>query len=126
MCGMVEKSLQPGRARAAHPALAGGPEPSVLYGITAIRLEGSQISEVLMGMVDPSLDHWDLRPAPTRLVEVVDRLVEGDTIVTLFRTERGTLQMGPQVKVDVLPEGTETLAAVEDKPGQRLLDLPRF
>jgi hypothetical protein len=123
---MVEKSLQPGRATAPHPALAGGAAPSVLYGITAIRLEGSQISEVLMGMIDPSLDHWDLRPAPTRLVEVVDRLVEGDTVVTLFSTERGTLQMGPQVKVDVLPEGTETLAAVGDKPGQRLMDLPRF
>jgi len=123
---MVEKSTASSRASATHPALAGGPVESVLYGITAVRLQGNQISEVMMGMIDPSLDHWDLRPAATRLVEVVDRLVEGDTIVMLFPTERGTLQMGPQVKVDVLPEGTETLAAVEDKPGQRLLDLPRF
>ena len=107
-------------------ALAGGPEPSVLYGITAVHLEGTQVTEVMMGMIDPSLEHWDLRPAPTRLVEVVDRLVEGDTIVTLFPTERGTLQMGPEVKVDVLPEGTETLAAAEEHPGRRLLDLPRF
>ena len=111
---------------APHPALAGGPVPSVLYGITAVRMEGSQVSEVMMGMIDPSLEHWDLRPAPTRLVEVVDRLVEGDTIVTLFATERGTLQMGPQVKVDVLPEGTETLAAAEERPGRRLTDLPRY
>ncbi len=44
----------------------------------------------------PGLAQWDLRPAPTRLVEVVDRLVEGDTVVMLFPTERGTLQMGPQ------------------------------
>jgi hypothetical protein len=41
-------------------------------------------------------------------------------------TERGTLQMGPQVKVDVLPEGVETLAPAEDQPGRRLADLPRF
>ena len=54
------------------------------------------------------------------------KLVEGDTIVTLFPTERGTLQMGPQVKVDVLPEGTETLAPEDDRPGQQLTDLPRF
>lgn len=114
------------RAAALPPALAGAPARTVLYGITAVRLEGSQVSEVMMGMIDPSLEHWDLRPAPTRLVEVVDRLVEGDTIVTLFPTERGTLQMGPQVKVDVLPEGTETLAAAEDQPGRRLADLPRF
>lgn len=100
--------------------------PSVLYGITAIHLEGNQVTQVMMGMVDASLEHWDLRPAPTRLVEVVDRLVEGDTVVTLFPTERGTLQMGPQVKVDVLPEGTETLAPVEEQPGRRLTDLPRF
>lgn len=126
MCRMVEKSMTSPRTSALTPVLAGGELPSVLYGITAVRLEGSQVSEVMMGMIDPSLEHWDLRPAPTRLVEVVDRLVEGDTIVTLFPTERGTLQMGPQVKVDVLPEGTETLAVGEERPGQRLMDLPRF
>ena len=102
------------------------PLPSVLYGITAVRLEGSQVSEVMMGMIAPSLEHWDLRPAPTRLVEVGDRLVEGDTVVALFPTERGTLQLGPQVQVDVLPEGTETLAVAEEQPGRRLMDLPRF
>ncbi len=118
--------MQSSRMGAIYPALLGGPVPPVLYGITAVRLEGSQVTEVMMGMVDPSLEHWDLRPAPTRLVEVVDRLVEGDTIVALFPTERGTLRMGPQVKVDVLPEGTETLAPEDDKPGQQLTDLPRF
>ena len=126
MCRMVEKSLSFPRTAATHPALVGGPVSTVLYGITAVRLEGTQVCEVMMGMIDPSLEHWDLRPAPTRLVEVVDRLVEGDTIVTLFPTERGTLQMGPQVKVDVMAEGTETLASAEDRPGRRLTDLPRF
>lgn len=126
MTGMVEKSMQPSPTGASLAGLAHPPVPSVLYGITAIRMEGSQISEVMMGMIDPSLEQWDLRPAPTRLVEVVDRLVEGDTVVTLFPTERGVLQMGPQVKVDVLPEGTETLAAAEEQPGRPLTDLPRF
>jgi hypothetical protein len=123
---MVEKSLQSPRAAALLPVLAGGGEASVLYGITAVRMEGTQVTEVMMGMIDPGLEQWDLRPAPTRLVEVVDRLVEGDSVVMLFPTERGTLQMGPQVKVDVLPEGTETLAAAEERPGRRLTDLPRF
>ena len=118
--------MQSSRTGAPHPALVGGPVASVLYGITAVRLTGSQVTEVMMGMVDPSLEYWDLRPAPTRLVEVVDRLVEGDTIVALFPTERGTLRMGPEVKVDVLPGGAETLAPEEDRPGQRLTDLPRF
>jgi len=126
MCRMVEKTLHSSRAAATNPMLAAAPVPSVLYGITAVRLDGNQIAEVMMGMVDPSLEHWDLRPAPTRLVEVVDRLVEGDTVVMLFPTERGTLRMGPQVKVDVLQEGTETLAAAEERPGQRFTDLPRY
>ncbi|MBL0390711.1 hypothetical protein JJ685_06090 [Ramlibacter monticola] len=121
---MVEKSMQSSRMTMPPAGLV--PVPSVLYGITAVRMEGSQIAEVMMGMIDPGLQQWDLRPAPTRLVEVVDRLVEGDTVVTLFPTERGTLQMGSQVKVDVLPEGTETLAAAEERPGRRLTDLPRF
>src|SRR5437868_7778531 len=126
MCRMVEKSMQSARAAALNPVLAGGAVSSVLYGITAVRVEDSQITEVMMGMIDPSLEHWDLRPAPTRLVEVVDRLVEGDTIVTLFPTERGTLQMGTQVKVAVLSEGTETLAPAQEMPGRRITDLPRF
>lgn len=113
------------RASAAFAGLAPGPVPSVLYGITAIHLEDGQVTQVMMGMVDPSLDHWDLRPAPTLVVEVVDRLVEGDTVVALFPTESGRLRMGPQVQVDVLPGGAETLAAAEE-PGRRLLDLPRF
>jgi hypothetical protein len=123
---MVEKSMEPLRTSTPLAGLNPAPLPSVLYGITAVRLEGSQVCEVMMGMIAPSLEHWDLRPAPTRLVEVVDRLVEGDTVVTLFPTECGTLQMGPQVKVDVMPVGTETLAAAEERPGRRLLDLPRF
>jgi len=123
---MVEKSMPLSRAAALSPLLAGHVVTSVLYGITAVRVEGGQVSEVMMGMIDPSLEHWDHRPAPTRLVEVVDRLVEGDTVVALFPTECGTLQMGPQVKVDVLPEGTETLALADDRPGRRLVDLPRF
>lgn len=123
---MVEKSLHSPRTSAFLATLAGGAAPSVLYGITAVRLEANQVVEVMMGMIDPSLEHRDLRPAPTRAVEVVDRLVEGDTIVTLFPTESGRLQMGPQVKVDVLPEGTEKLAAAEEQPGRRLADLPKF
>lgn len=107
-------------------ALLGGPAASVVYGITAVRLEDGHVSEVMMGMIDPSLEHWDHRPAPTRMVEVVDRLVEGDTVVTLFPTERGTLQMGSEVMVDVLPGGVETLAVAEDRPGRHLTDLPRF
>jgi hypothetical protein len=97
-----------------------------VYGITALRYAGSQVVEAMMGLVDANLRRWDLNPAPTRVVEVVDRLVEGDTVITLFPDEHGDLHPGPQVKVDVLPEGTEALALAEEAPGRRLGDLPTF
>jgi hypothetical protein len=96
------------------------------YGITALRYAGSQIVEAMMGLIDARSARWDMRPTPTRVTEVVDRLVEGDTIISLFPDDEGGLQPGPEVKVDVLPEGTETLAFDEDRPGLSLDDLPRF
>src|SRR5215203_5216440 len=121
MCAMVEKSMDTSRAHAAALALlATGPQPAVVYGITALRYEGNMITEVMMGMIDADMERWDLSPASTRVVEVVDRLVEGDTVITLFPTESGGLQAGPEVKVDLLPEGTETLALAVEKPGRRL------
>lgn len=98
----------------------------VTYGITALRYAGSQIVEAMMGLIDAGSARWDLRPTPTRVNEIVDRLVEGDTVISLFPDEAGRLQPGPEVKVDVLPEGTETLVLEEERPGRRLGDLPRF
>ena len=98
----------------------------VTYGITALRYAGAQIVEAMMGLIDSTESHWDLRPAPTRLTGVVDRLVEGDTVISLFPDDEGGLQAGPEVKVDVLAEGTETLVLDEDEPGRSLHDLPRF
>lgn len=97
-----------------------------VYGITALRYAGSQIVEAMMGLVDRDLDCWDLGPTPTRVVDVVDRLVEGDTVITLFKDERGGLRRGPEVKVDVLPGGTETLSLADNAGGHALQDLPRF
>ena len=96
------------------------------YGITALRYAGPNIVEAMMGLIDSTRARWDMRPAPTRLTEVVDRLVEGDTIITLFPDDSGGLEPGPEVKVDVLSEGTETLALDEEAPGRKLDDLPRF
>ena len=95
---------------------------NVKYGITALRYAGSQIVEAMMGLIDVSQVKWDMRPTPTRLTEVVDRLVEGDTVISMFPDNDGMLQPGPEVKVDVLPEGIETLALAEEGPGRRLRD----
>lgn len=96
------------------------------YAITAVRYAGTQVVEAMMGLIDKSRAKWDFRPAPTRVSEVVDRLVEGDTVISLFPDEEGHLQPGPEVKVDVLAEGVETLALAENGAGRSLRDLPRF
>ncbi|WP_143762902.1 hypothetical protein [Ramlibacter tataouinensis] len=96
------------------------------FGITALRYAGAHIVEAMMGLVDAAHARWDVLPAPTRVNEVVDHLVEGDTVITLFPDEDGGWAPGPEVKVDVLAEGVETLALAEESPGRRLHDLPRF
>lgn len=97
-----------------------------LYGITAVRYAGPHMVEAMMGLIDSGLDRWDLRPSPTRIVEVIDRMVEGDTVISMFPGADGGLAPGPEVKVDLLPEGTETLALDEEAVGLSLRDLPRF
>lgn len=101
-------------------------EAQAKYGITALRYAGPRIVGAMMGLIDSQRQRWDLDPAPTRLNDVVDRLVEGDTIITLFPDDNGGLQPGPEVKVDVLAGGTETLALANEAPGRQLDDLPRF
>ena len=99
---------------------------NAMYGITAVRFAGAQVVEAMMGLIDSSHAEWDLHPAPTRVSEVVDRLVEGDRVISLFPDGHGHLQPGPEVKVDVLPEGTEILALADEATGRSLKDLPRF
>ncbi len=96
------------------------------YGITALRYAGHHIVEAMMGLFDSTQSRWDLGPTPTRVTEVVDKLVEGDTVISVFPDEAGRLRLGPEVKVDVLPEGIETLMLADEPPGRCLKDLPRF
>jgi hypothetical protein len=95
------------------------------YGITAVRYAGSHVVEAMMGLIDVAHGRWDLGPTPARVAEVVDRLVEGDTVISVFPGEHG-LEPGPEVKVDMLPEGTESLVLDDEALGRCLQDLPRF
>jgi hypothetical protein len=97
-----------------------------LYGITAVRYAGSQVVGAMMGLIDSAHERWDLRPSPTRVVEVIDRMVEGDRVISMFPDDQGGFASGPEVKVDLLPEGTETLSLDDEETGRSLQDLPRF
>lgn len=96
------------------------------YGITAVRYSGAEIVGAMMGLIDESETCWDFIPAPARITDVVDKLMEGDTVISLFPGRDGRLSAGPIVLVDVLPEGNETLALDDETSGRSLGDLPRF
>lgn len=96
------------------------------YGITAVRYAGAEVVGAMMGLIDASETCWDFSPTPTRITDVVDKLMEGDTVISLFPGRDGRLAAGPVVLVDVLPEGDETLALDDETCGRCLRDLPRF
>ena len=97
-----------------------------IYGITAVRYSGSHMVAAMMGLIDSAHKRWELWPAPARVVEVIDRMVEGDRVISMFPDDEGGFAAGPEIKVGLLPEGTETLTLDEEEPGRGLQDLPRF
>lgn len=98
-----------------------------LYGITALHFSGREIDEAMIGLLDSPDGKFASEPSPTRLVEVVNRLLEGDTVIALFPDGGGRLVPGPEVKVTVVDGNKETLGlAGEPPPGRRLSDLPVF
>ena len=96
-----------------------------LYGITALRYAGGNVVEAMMGLIDSAHRKWDLSPSPTRIVGVIDRMVEGDTVISMFPDAEGGLRAGPEVKVDLSGE-CEMLALEDEASGRSLKDLPRF
>lgn len=83
--------------------------------------------EAMMGLIDNVHERWELRPSPTRIVAVIDRMMEGDTVISMFPDAQGRLTPGPEVKVDLLTEGMEILVLDdEEAAGLSLNDLPRF
>jgi hypothetical protein len=96
------------------------------YAITALRYAGPNIVGAMMGLFDRGLGRWDMNPAPARLNDVVDKLVEGDTVIALFADGKGDALGAPEIKVDILDEVTETLALDDEFSGRGLDDLPRF
>lgn len=97
-----------------------------VYAITALRWDGQDITDAMMGMLDPHGMAWDRAPAPTRASTVVDRLLDGDTVVTLWPDLQAPGRLGPRLQIGVSPRGLEQIALPDGVAGQRLQDLPRF
>ena len=104
-----------------------------MYGITAVRFESSgapRINQVMMGLLALDGRRWEQPPTAVPLVEVVDRLLEGDAIVAVREQEGGTLvHSAPaalQVQDSLHGGWEESIAFPEDGAAPGLRDLPRF
>ncbi len=58
-------------------------------------------------------------------VEVVDKLLDAEPVVPLFRGPDGP-ELGAEVMVHVEPDGTEAIEVVPSRPGRTLRDLPQL
>ncbi len=97
-----------------------------VYAITALRWSGGEITDAMMGLFDPSRMAWEHEPAPTRTTTVIDRLLDGDAVLTLWPDEQAPWRLGPRLQLGLSPTGTEQIALPVEAAGERLQDLPRF
>ena len=107
-----------------------------MYGITAVRLDASgapRIDEVLMGRLTEDGAAWHKLPAPVPLVDVIDRLLEGDAIVAIREEAGGVFRRSSRAELQVqdsLHGGwDESIAFSEDDQqtdAPSLRNLPRF
>ena len=99
-----------------------------LYGITAVRLDlEERVTHVQWGRIGAPHNTWATPPAEATVDQVIDALVAGDEVVTIFPSMEGTVP-GPRVCVVVYENGMESidLEPPGDLLGQTLQDLPTF
>jgi hypothetical protein len=100
-----------------------------VHAITAVRMDGSsqRVTHVLWGQVSVSGEQFEVAPHAAPVIEVIDALVKGDTVVTVFPLD-GQRVAGPEVRhvVDEAGrEGIEMVVAGSDAV-RTLADLPRL
>jgi hypothetical protein len=77
-----------------------------------------RVTDVLWGQVSVSGEQFEVAPHASPVIEVVDALAKGDTVVTVFPLD-GRRIAGPEVR------RIEMVSAVSDA-GRTLADLPRL
>jgi hypothetical protein len=100
-----------------------------VHAITAVRMDGNseRVTHVLWGRVSVSGDQFEVAPHVSPVIEVVDALAKGDTVITVFPLD-GQRVAGPEVcRVvdDAGREGIEIVVSDSDALS-RLADLPRL
>jgi hypothetical protein len=97
-----------------------------MLAVTAVRLRGGRQQAFMLGRVNTDTNRWVADPKPLETSEVVDLLLSGDKIGTIFPTDGETVP-GPMLRVHTFDNGVETVTTDgEPVDGRRVEDLPRF
>jgi hypothetical protein len=97
-----------------------------MLAVTAMRVRNGRQEAFMLGRVNTATNRWIADPKPLEATELVDLLLSGDKIGTIFATDGGTVA-GPMLCVHTYEDGTETVTADgEPSEGRRVEDLPRF
>lgn len=93
------------------------------YAVTALRWDNGQVVAAMMGEVKKEQTVFSAEPVHTQLIEVVDKIRGGDTVVLSFP---GALP-GPGLRVETLADGMETIEAMPSElPNKTLADMPTY
>jgi hypothetical protein len=99
-----------------------------VHAITAVRLDQDlqRVTHVLWGQVSVSGEQFEVAPNESPVIEVVDALAKGDTVVTVFPLD-GQRVAGPEVRCVVDESGHAWIETVDAGfgSGRTLADLPR-
>ncbi|WMY10992.1 phosphatidylserine/phosphatidylglycerophosphate/cardiolipin synthase [Paraburkholderia phenoliruptrix] len=100
-----------------------------VHAITAVRMDRNspRVTHVLWGQVSVSGEQFEVAPHASPVIEVVDALTRGDTVVTVFPLD-GQRVAGPEVRRVVDEAGREGIEMViaDSDAGRTLADLPRL
>jgi len=100
-----------------------------VHAITAVRMDGNsqRVTHVFWGQVSVSGEHFEVAPHASPVIEVVDALAKGDTVVTVFPLGEQRVA-GPEIRRVVDEAGREGIEMVvaDSDAGRTLADLPRF
>ena len=93
------------------------------FAVTAVRWDEDKLTHVLMGEVVKNGTVFSAEPVERPVIDAVNRLQGGDTVVLSFP---GALP-GPSLRVVVAGNGDESLDTLPfDLPNKTLHDLPTF
>ena len=88
--------------------------------------DGSRVTHVRWGIVDTDRNEWIAGPAVAEVIDVLDALMSGNEVWTIYTLQQGQTVPGPRLRTVGDSEGTE---GIETNPGpddhRTLRDLPR-